>query len=277
MRRASTLGGALLLSAAPLEAQVWQSFTVERTHMPPRELTIEVRHDLGQISIKPARDSVRYRATLRYDARAVQPIYSFAADSGALRIGSREREGRESSRGRRAATLELTLGGTAPFAVDVRAGAAETDLDLTGLPVTNLAVSSGASDTRVRFDRPNPVAMKRLTLSTGAASIVADRLGNANAEEIVIRSTVGEVQLDLSGTWQRDAEVRAELTLGALSIRVPADVGVYVEASRTVASFSHPGLVERDGAYVSANWDSAPRKLRIYAQTVVGVLKVERR
>ena len=217
----------------------------------------------------------RSRASLRYDARAVEPIYRYAADSGTLRIGTRERSGSASGDGRRASDLDLTLGASGPLSIDVRSGAAEAVLDLSGLPITSLSVSSGASDTRVRFDQPNPVRMKSLTLSTGAASIVADRLGNANAEEIVVRSAVGEIELDLSGSWQHDTELRAEVALGALTIRVPPDVGVRVTTSRVLASFSHNGLSSRDGAYVSENWETATHKLRIYAQTVVGFLTVE--
>jgi hypothetical protein len=275
MMRPYLLGGALLVASPPLSAQSWQTLSVERAKLPKTELSVVVRHHAGKFSIKPARDSVRYRATLRYDARALEPIYSYDADSGALRIGTRERQG--SSGGRRAGDLDITLGAIGTLAIDVQASAAETQLDLTGLPITSLAVSSGASDTRVRFDRPNPVRMKSLTLSTGAASIVVDRLGNANADEIVVRAGVGDVELDMAGTWLHDSELRAEVALGALTIRVPSEVGVRVETSRVIASFSHEGLSEKGGAYVSDNWDSATHKLRIYAQTFVGFLSVERR
>jgi hypothetical protein len=260
----------------PLSAQHWQTLTVERAKVASPELSVVVRHDVGQFSIHPARDSVRYRATLRYDHRAVEPIYRYAEDSAALRIGTRERSGR-TGEGTRKSDLELALGTSGTLAIDVRAGAAETLLDLSGLPITTLAVSSGASDTKVRFDRPNPVRMKSLTLSTGAASISADRLGNANAEEIVVRSAVGQIELDLSGSWQGDSELRAEIWLGELTIKVPADVGVHVEPSRVLASFNHEGLSSRGNAFVSDNWDTATRKLRIYAQTVVGFLTVEHR
>jgi len=273
------LFGAVLVVAAAAQspAQGWQTLSVERSKLPTQDLSVLVRHDVGQLSIRPARDSVRYRANLRYDGRAVEPIYRYADDSAALRIGTRERQGGKSGEGRRSSNLELSLGTSGTLALDVRAGAAEALLDLGGLPITALAVSSGASDTRVRFDRPNPVRMKSLTLSTGAASITAERLGNANADEIVVRSAVGEIDLDLSGTWQNDTEVRAEVTLGTLTIRVPSDLAVHVETSRVLAGLSHEGLEKRGSAYVSDNWDTAKRKVRIYAQTVVGYLKIERR
>lgn len=273
--RVCVLGAALLIVSLRLPAQVWQTISVERAKLPKSELAVIVRHHAGKFSIKPSRDSVRYRATLKYDARALEPIYSYDADSGALRLGTRERQG--SSGGRRAGDLDITLGAVGTLAIDVQASAAETQLDLTGLPITTLAVSSGASDTRVRFDRPNPVRMKSLTLSTGAASILVDRLGNANADEIIVRSGVGEIELDMAGTWSHDSELRAEVTVGSLTIRVPSEVGVRVEVSRILTSFSHEGLSGEGNAYVSENWDSATHKLRIYAQTVVGFLSIERR
>lgn len=265
----------MFLASLPLPAQSWQTLAVERATLPTTDLSVIVRYHAGRLSIKPARDSVRYRATLRYDARALEPLYSYSADSSALRLGTRERQG--SNSGRRRGDLDLTLGAVGTLDIDVQASAAETLLDLTGLPIKSLAVSSGASDTRVRFDRPNPVRMKRLTLSTGAASILVDRLGNANADEIVVRAGVGAVELDMTGTWQHDTDLRAEVSLGSLTIRVPGDVGVHVEISRVLASFSHEGLSAQNGAYVSDNWENATHKLRIFAQTVVGVLSIERR
>lgn len=274
-RRVCVLSGALLVAPLQLPAQSWQTLSVERAKLPRSELSVVVRHHAGKFSIKPTRDSVRYRATLRYDARALEPIYSYDADSGALRLGTRERPG--ASGGRRVADLDISLGAIGMLAIDVQASTAETQLDLTGLPITTLAVSSGASDTRVRFDQPNPVRMRSLTLSTGAASILVDRLGNANADEIIVRAGVGEIELDMAGTWQHDTELRAEVTVGSLTIRVPSEVGVRVETSRVLASFSHEGLSGEGNAYVSDNWATAAHKLRVYAQTVVGLLNVERR
>jgi hypothetical protein len=57
---------------------------------------------------------------------------------------------------------------------------------------------------------------------------------------------------------------------------VPSDVGVRVTVKKGLASFDHEGLVERDGAWVSRNWDSAPHKLHVAAETVFGKLTIDR-
>jgi hypothetical protein len=269
------VGGTLVLAAAPLGAQSWQTMTVERASTAQPHLDITVRQHVGRLQIQASDDSMRYRASMRFNARSMAPLYSLGADGG-LQIGTHERRG-GSSGDARSTILNMSLGRVGTLALDARADAAETMLDLGGLPLTSVAVSSGASDMRVRFDEPNPVRMKSLTLSTGAASINGERLGNANAAQIVVRVGVGEIELDLSGTWQDDTDLRAEVVLGVLSIRVPSQIGVRVETSRVLASFSHSGLRPRDGAFVSENWDSAPHKLTIYAQTTVGFLTIERR
>jgi predicted membrane protein len=87
---------------------------------------------------------------------------------------------------------------------------------------------------------------------------------------------VGSVELDLGGQWTQDIDLRIEVTLGVVTIHVPSDVGVRVSLKKTLASFAHEGLVQRDGAWVSTNWESAPHKLRISAETVFGKLTIDK-
>ena len=66
------------------------------------------------------------------------------------------------------------------------------------------------------------------------------------------------------------------MSLGVVTIHVPTDVGIRVSLKKVIASFDHEGLEQRDGAWVSSNWESAPRKLRITAETVLGKLTIDR-
>jgi hypothetical protein len=175
-----------MLAATPLSAQSWQTMTVERASTAQEHLDIMVRQRVGRLQIQASDDSMRYRANLRFDARSLAPLYELSAN-GELRIGTHEQRDRRDGESR-STQLDLSLGRIGTLALDARADAAETMLDLGGLPLTAVAVSSGASDMRVRFDEPNPVRMQSLTLSTGAASITGERLGNANAAQIVVRA-----------------------------------------------------------------------------------------
>jgi len=59
-------------------------------------------------------------------------------------------------------------------------------------------------------------------------------------------------------------------------LRVPEDVGVRLEIQRLAAGFDHEGMVKRDDAWYSRNWDTSTRKLRIRAETVFGALELRR-
>ena len=118
--------------------------------------------------------------------------------------------------------------------------------------------------------------MRELEVNVGAASFTALHLANANADQIRVRGGVGAVDLDFSGNWTRDLTVITRVAIGKTTIRIPDDVGVRIEIQRVAAGFDHEGLVKRDDAWYSRNWDTAPRKLRIRSETVFGAIAVER-
>jgi hypothetical protein len=174
------------------------------------------------------------------------------------------------------AHLQLELSRDPPMDLSLDLGAVEADLDLTGLRLSRLHIESGASDGKIRFDSLNATRMSALDVSLGAASFRAERLANANTPSIRVDAGVGNIELDMSGQWTQDVELHVEVVLGIVTIHVPADVGVRLTVEKTFASFDHEGLMERDGAWVSRNWQSAPHKLRVSAETVFGKLSIDR-
>jgi len=214
---------------------------------------------------------------LRYDGARTQPRHTFDAASRKLQIGVQKSDMRFTGRNdSEAGRLEVELSRATPLDLTLDLGAVEADLDLTGLKVSRLHVESGASDGKLRFDSLNRTPMSVLQVSLGAASFRGDRLANANARDIRVDAGVGNVELDLGGQWTQDIDLRVEVTLGLVTIHVPSDIGVRVSVEKTLASFAHEGLVQRDGAWVSTNWESAPYKLRISAETVFGKLTIDK-
>jgi predicted membrane protein len=70
--------------------------------------------------------------------------------------------------------------------------------------------------------------------------------------------------------------VATRLAVGKLTLHVPADVGVRVEVQRVAAGFDHAGLVKRDDAWYSTNYDTAPFKLKVHAETFFGAIDIQR-
>jgi len=280
LSRRSALGFAAVAAcvvASSAGAQSWRTLDVARQLSDSGPASVQVVYGTGKMGVRATSNPLLYHMQLRYDATRTQPRHTFDVASRKLLIGVQKSEMRFTGRNDpNAGYLQLELSRNTPLDLNLDLGAVESDLDLTGLKISRLHVESGASDAKLRFDSLNATKMSVLEISLGAASFRGDRLANANTPDIRVDAGVGSVELDLGGQWTQDIELHVEVTLGIVTIHVPADVGVHVSLEKTVASFDHEGLIERDGAWVSKNWDSAPHKVRVTAETVFGKLSIDR-
>jgi hypothetical protein len=272
---AATVASCVATSGAA--AQSWRTLDVARQLTDSGAASVQVLYGTGTFGVRATSSPLLYHMQLRYDGTRTQPRHTFDAAARKLQIGIQKSEMRFTGRNNNdAGHLQLELSRVTPLDLSLDLGAVEADLDLTGLRLSRLHVESGASDAKLRFDSLNAIKMSVLDISLGAASFRGDRLANANTQDIRVDAGVGNVELDLSGQWTQDIELRVEVTLGVVTIHVPSDVGVRVSLEKTLAGFDHEGLVERDGAWLSRNWDSAPHKLRVTAETVFGKLKIDK-
>ena len=179
------------------------------------------------------------------------------------------------SGGGEAGELRLTLPRTIPLDLDLEFGGTQSVLDLGGMSLQSLRLECGATDAMLLFSRPNRVRMRDLEVNVGAADFTARQLANANVDHSRVRGGVGRVDLDFSGSWTHDLAVTTRLVLGKLTLRIPPDVGVRVEIQRVAAGYAHSGLVKRDDAWYSPNYDSATYKLKVRAETLFGGIEVQ--
>ena len=277
VRRALAQFVALAFAAPYAGAQSWRTLEVSRQLADSSPTSVEVVYGTGTFGVRRTSDPLLYHMQLRYDGTRTQPRHAFDATTRKLQVGVQKSEVRFTGRkDNEAGHLQLELSRAAPLDLNLDLGAVEADLDLTGLRLSKVRVASGASDAKLRFDSLNATKMSALDISLGAASFRADRLANANTQDIRVDAGVGSVELDMSGQWTQDIDLHVEVTLGAVTVHVPSDVGVRVSLKKVIASFEHEGLIERDGAWVSRNWDSAPHKLRVTAETVFGQLTIDK-
>jgi hypothetical protein len=275
--------GALALAALvclPLtagSAQTWRTLTSARQLHGESQLAVEVEYGAGRLRISPGAGGELYRLEMRYDEERFTPVREWDAASGSLRLGLRGRDGIRVSRdrgGEEAPYLDLGLSPDIPVALAVEAGAAESEVELGGLALRQLRYETGASATRLRFSRPNPVACEAMEVRVGAAQFEARQIANANCAQVRFEGGVGRVTLDFTGTWRRSMEADLEVGLGHLDLRLPRDVGVAVHLSRFLASFDAAGFEKRGDVYYSANWTSARQRLTLRINAAFGGVQV---
>jgi hypothetical protein len=264
------LGAVLILAAAPLSAQDWQTMSSARSFTNEAALKVDVEYGAGQMTIKPGTDASLYRADLRYDADVFRPRMSFTA--GELKVGIHD--GKTKGRNMKAGRLDLALGTNVPLDIDLKFGAAEAAIDLSGMLVKSAVIQTGASQTTLRVTKPNRIVCEQLELNVGAAKFEATGLGNLNVRNLSLSGGVGEVTLDFSGQLRQDLTAHVEMGLGALVLRVPRGTGLQVTKKGLLASFDSEGMVKRGDSYYSEGWKTATRHVTVDVNAALGSIAV---
>lgn len=272
--------GAALIAPAALHAQdkaLWRTVDISRQLHDSLPQRIRVQYGAGRVDVRGSNDPMLYAMHLRYDERRAAPVhrYDSAARSAVLGLETRDGAQRFSDRDD-SGELRLVLPTSAPLDLDLQLGGTESRLDLGGLALRSLRLECGATDANLTFSQPNRTRMSDLTIDVGAADLLAVHLANANADQIRVHGGVGVVDLDFGGTWTRDLTLDTRLAVGKLILRVPSDVGIRLDVQRLLAGFEHDGMVKRDGAWYSTNYDAAPHKLEVHAQTFFGQIELQR-
>jgi len=272
--------GAVLLAPATMSAQgspLWRTVDISRQLHDSLPQRIRVQYGAGRVDVRASNDPLLYSMHLRYDERRAAPLHRYDAAARSAVLGLETRDGAQRFSDRDdSGELRLVLPASAPLDLDLQLGGTESRLDLGGLTLRSLRLECGATDANVMFSQPNRTRMSDLTIDVGAADLLALHLANANADQIRVHGGAGVIDLDFSGTWTHDLAVDAKLAIGNLVLRVPSDVGVRVDVDRLLAGFDHEGMVKRDGAWYSTNYDAAPHKLDVRAKTFFGQIEVHR-
>ncbi len=274
MRRTMLLPLAVLL-ALPIagSAQSWRTITTSRQVSGERNLDVQIKYGAGRFTVRPASDGLLYRVHLRYDEDTFQPRIDYRGNR--LRLGLDDTGhsihlGDKQSGGEMAVTLARSV----PMDLDLEFGAVRAELDLGGMDLTNLSLSTGASKSMVDVSEPNKASMRSASFDVGAAEFTVRHLGNLNARSIDVSTGVGAVTLGFDGQWQQDASVSISMGLGSMELRFPEGLGVSLHKDSFLTSLDSQGLVKKGDTYYSLNWDEADRKIDIDLDAAFGSVKV---
>jgi hypothetical protein len=270
------LVGALALLAGfsvPASAQSWRTVTMSRQLSGESGIEVRVRYGAGRLVVQPAEPGVLYRMRLRYDEETFEPVARY--EEAQIDLGLESiRKHIDWPGNRDSGEMELSLARNVPMDLDLEFGAVKAVLDLGGLQMTKLDLSTGASESRVRFSQPNPIRMESATFEVGAADFQVRDLGNLNADRITVDAGVGNVVLSFNGKWERDAAVSVDMGLGALELRFPEGLGVRVVKNTFLTSLDSEGLVKRGDSYYSVDWEDADRRITVTVDAAFGSIDV---
>lgn len=274
LRIALLTTAAAALLTAPAAAQKWRTIESARQLWDREPVSVEIRYGAGELHVGPADSPLLYSMEMRYDEDHFRPITEFDADHHRLTLGVESRDSRNINV-KEGSTATIALTREVPLDLDLEFGAGEANLEIGAMSLRSVKLSTGASETHVRFAEPNRIAADRVAIDAGAAELEVSGLGNARASEFAFQGGVGSTTLDFTGSWSRDADATVKMGLGAVTLRFPRGLGVRLVKSSFLTSFDSEGLIKRGDAYYSPDWDSAARKLTISVDAAFGSIGVE--
>lgn len=253
-------------------------FTTFRQLHGETRLAAHLEYGGGSLRLEPSKAGELYRMNLSYDEDRFVPISDFDASSRVVVLGLQARgEGgvRVVSQKQLRQVAVVSLFPRVDLDIDLSLGAVDADLDLGGLRISTFELKTGASQATVRFSRPNALRCQRAAFSAGAAEVAVLGLGNSRCEAITFDGGVGKVLLDFAGASSSSAKVQVKMTIGGITLRLPRQAGIRITMDKFLSSFDPAGLVPRDNAFVSTNYDRAERRLDFDLTTAVGEVTVE--
>lgn len=137
---------------------------------------------------------------------------------------------------------DLSLTSLLPLDLTIEGGASENHFNLTGLQLTNLKITQGASETDLRFDTPNPQVLDTFSFTTGASSADLYGLGYANFNQMDFSSGAGDYTLDFTGALSHDAAVNVKATISNITIIIPTGMRAVVINEGTVSNINTRGM-----------------------------------
>jgi hypothetical protein len=163
----------------------------------------------GKLSIQPGGDKL-VQGSVVYNVADWKPVIT--RDGNSVRIEQKIANGIPLSKGLADITNNWTLLiGNVPTDLSIEAGAYDGKLDFSGLPLTNLKITDGASQAQVTFDTPNPQ------------------------------------RLDFSGKLSHDTQVNVNGGLGNLTIIVPKGSNARIILGASLNNVSTEGVWTVEG------------------------------
>jgi predicted membrane protein len=173
----------------------------------------------------------------------------------------------------------VSLTDAVPIALEAELGAGKSNFDLSGLHLTELAISTGASKSILSFDIKNKGEIPELRIETGVSKFTAENLNNANFKRMSFESGVGSYYLDFGGDLNRTVDVTVNVGLGSVTVVIPRKIGVkvrYEDSWLSNLTIDDEFIRKRKGNYESENYDSAEGRMNIFIESGLGSVRVRR-
>ncbi len=167
-----------------------------------------------------------------------------------------------------------------PISFDIELGVGRGDLNMSGLQVKDLNLSTGASAVNLDFSEANALEIENLTVESGVSHFDGRNLLNARFKNFHFQGGVGSYALDFGGPLKGEVQVDVEVGLGFMTLTLPKEIGARVLYEKNWVSrldCDEDFETNEENEYLSTNYYRARGKMNITLDSGLGSIKVRRR
>ncbi len=244
-------------------------------------LVVEGDFGAGSFRIRPRHIDNAAEIRLEYSPDEVRYDIDFdrRRDEGHLSLSCEQRDGHYGDDSENMWRIDLS--DKYPTDLDLEVGAGDIDFDFGGIPITSMALKTGASSGDIDFSAPNPGRMKAMEVKIGAASLALHHLGNAHFDELRFTCGAASTDLDLTGQVSGESEVYIKVGMGALDVYLPKGIPVRVETDNGLFSSVdiddlHLERIHKD-VYESPDFSEAKDRMILHVKVGMGTVDFSRR
>jgi hypothetical protein len=236
---------------------------------------VNVAFGAGELRLRPGVEEGLLEADFTYNVDELKPVIKKDRRGDRLAVSLRLKpEGMPFNFGDGTRNeWDIRLSDQVPMSLNLDLGAAKGRLNLGGLHLTDARLKVGAAEAEVEWDKPNPELLDLLDVDAGASNLKMRKLGNAHFDQMNFLGGAGNFDLDFSGDWRESARVSIDAGLSNLTLILPHDVGVKVDAGdKALASVNAEGFHRQGTAWVNDAYGQSKIELVVTVNIGLGNL-----
>lgn len=274
MRKLMLLLVSLVLLGSAAMAQDVEEATESVPAKGAKSLDVMIDFAAGQLMLSPADMEDAAKAEIYYTPRYVSYdiSYDVRGDVGYLVLESEHRKRHWDDAENE---WDVMLNNRLPMRLEIDAGACEAEIDLGGIPLTDLSLSIGATSGSIDFSKPNPERMRLLEIDAGASSLDVEGLANANFDELEFSGGAASCELDFRGDLRGDCVADVDIGMGSLDIMLSRGTPIRLEGDDdglfSSVDFNNLDIRKvHDGVWESDDFKGAKNRLTIHFDVGMG-------
>jgi hypothetical protein len=245
-----------------------------------KTLNADINLNIGSLEVSGSDDPASlYSLDLDYDKANSQPDINYSStaggEEGRLSFALRDSAKTGVRTARQDTKLRINFSNLIPLDLKLSTGVGESRLNLSGGRLTRLDFQSGVGSAKLSSYDPNQVTCEHIHIKNGVGEMNAVGLGNMNFRSLEYEGGVGQANIDFTGEWKQDADIRIAVGVGAVTLKLPRNIGVRVEAPKSFLSGLHLDRFNKvDSLYYSDNYDAAKIRVSIHIVTGIGECRI---